>query len=98
MQSFSCDESRALPVIDGGLAALSVVGMLTAETTVDTTFLFGGYNTNTTYKSEQVAAGAIGLALYGTSAVIGWRRVNRCRSAMAELRERLTVQEVSPPQ
>ena len=97
MQTFSCDESRALPVVDGGLAALSVVGMLTAETTVDTTYLFFGINTNTSYKSEQIAAGAVGLALYGTSAVIGWRRVNSCRSAMAELRQRLTTQEVSPP-
>jgi hypothetical protein len=99
MQSFSCDESRVWPVIDGGLAALSVVGMLTAETKVDTVpgFLGFGYTTDTNHKSEQVAANAIALALYGTSAVVGLRRVGRCRRAHAELRERLTTQQVSPP-
>ena len=95
MQQFSCDESKVWPAIDGGLAALSVVGIILAETQVDTTrFLFGGYDTNTTYRSEQVVSNAVGLALFGTSAFIGNRRVNRCRNAYAELRDRLNAQRV----
>jgi hypothetical protein len=97
MQSFSCDESRVWPVIDGGFAALSAISMLTAETKVDTIyslFGFGGYDTSTSHKSEQIAAGALGLVVHGTSAVIGFRRVQQCRRAYAELRERLTTQTI----
>ena len=77
---------------------MSVAGMIMAETRVDTTrYIFGGYNTHTTSRSEQVLTSALGVAVFGVSAYVGNKRVNSCRSAFAELRERLNARQIPPP-
>jgi hypothetical protein len=93
MPQFSCDESKAWPIVDAVFAATGVVGVVTAkehvETRTDGWFcLFCQTYQDTTSTAEVIAAALTTVALYGSSAFIGNRRVNRCRSAMAELARR----------
>jgi len=93
MPEFSCDESKAWPIVDAVLAGTGVLSALTAEEQVETRSegwfcLFCQTYQDTTSKGEVIAGALTAVALYGSSAFIGNRRVNSCRSAKAELARR----------
>jgi len=75
MTTFVCTEDRVLPVTDGvfaGILLLSAVG-----------------DASSSSDSFGIAGPLFGIgALYGTSSLIGFRRVSACRAAKEELTRR----------
>jgi hypothetical protein len=81
MSAFSCEESKAWPIVDGVLAAYWAAGLLVGGA-ADRELLIMGI--------------ASGPGLFGASAWIGNRRVDECRAAYRALVERATRERVIP--
>ena len=80
MDSFSCTESRIVPVLDVVGVGASVVNAATAE---DERGLFGEDGSWFAPSREaQIASHVVVGVVLAASAVTGFRRVDRCRAAL----------------
>jgi len=83
MDSFSCTESRVVPVLDIVGAGSSVIGAMTAE---DEPGLFEeGGSLFAVDRETQIVGSLLFGAVLTASAIVGFRRVNHCRAAQEEL-------------
>ena len=79
MDFFSCTESNTGPILDAIVAGLSVFGIAYAAGTDDPDI----------DKGASIAGNVVGVALWGSAAVVGFNKTNRCREAKRALMERL---------
>jgi hypothetical protein len=86
MPYFSCTESKAGPTVDAVWAGLNLVGALFAITDA-------GEIQN---RTEATVVGLSWGALSGTAALVGFRKVERCRAAKLEWAKRREPGETEP--
>jgi hypothetical protein len=82
LQDFSCTEGKTLPAIDAiwaGIGGITMVGGLTSDP---------NSGSGDAFKSIAITAGGASLAVWGFSALMGFDRVDRCRTARSELARR----------
>lgn len=81
--SFSCTEGNLGPTLDAVWGGLYLVGGMLAATTPD------AFDPSTgATQGEIVAYGLLGGGLWGSSAIVGFKKTDRCRDAKRALRER----------
>lgn len=80
LDSFACTESRTRPILDFILAGSSFLAA--GQSQPDYGPAYGAATTDNSYN-------ILGALLYGISGAVGMSRVNECRRAKQELRERL---------
>jgi hypothetical protein len=91
MAEFTCTESRAIPIFETIWTGLFVVGGISALADQDEE---QGWFEPT---PEQVATVSLGISVpLGASAIVGFRRVNSCRAAVEELRQRAADSNSTP--
>jgi hypothetical protein len=79
LEDFSCTEGMTLPAIDAiwaGVGGVTMVGGLTADP---------NSGSGDAFKAIAITVGVGSLAVWGVSALVGFGRVDSCRTARSEL-------------